>query len=836
MCSNKILLHTPMLKQTLIRLIFTLLITFAGSNTTLLAYDGPPKGKIKGTVVDEQNNEALEYATVALFEATKDSLLNGTVTDYLGHFKINHPAPGSYYVEVTFIGFEKQRSRTFSVTISDDNINLGNISLKPSASQLNEIEIVSKTALVEYKIDKKVINVDKQITAAGGSAVNVLENIPSVQVDVEGNVSLRGSTGFTVLIDGKPTILDASDALRQIPASSIENIEIITNPSAKYEPDGATGIINIITKRNYLDGLSGILNLDAGTNKQYGGDLQLNYRINKFNFVLGANYRNRPRPGTELSERETYANDTTYFVNADGDAERAYNGKTIRAGIEYNPSRSDYISLSGKFGDWGMDHNTDLRYETFSQPGNAFYNYNSLSTTTRGGDYYGLDLVYQHDFKSNSASLEEKPSEKGGNTTLHNLKFESSFQHRYNDEITINELSTLSDSITSGMKNIESGPMNSLRTKLDYTMPLGEAGKLEAGMQSRIEWSTDITELYDLDIASKEYIIDDDYSNFTEYSRNIFAAYGIYAGMRGNWGYQAGLRGEYTYRIISTIGEEDAIIDRWDFFPTLHLSYNLPFDQQLMASYSRRINRPRGYYLEPFLTWVDEYNVRQGNPNLKPEYTDSYELGYLKKLGDNFLSFEGYYRITHNKIERIRSVYSEDVMLSTFENVGTDYSLGAEAMFNVGIFKWWDMNISGNYYYYKIKGTLDEQDFDRNSNNWNSRLNNTFYIHNNIQFQLSSRYNSARVSAQGTQSAYYTIDAAMKFSFMQKRLSANFQVRDVLGTASRENTSAGVDFKNYSMYEPEHPVFLLTLSYRFNNYKPPSAKNTSSEGGGEDEF
>lgn len=537
---------------------------------------------------------------------------------------------------------------------------------------------------------------------------------------------------------------------------------------------------------------------------------------------------------TEMSERETLSNDTIFYLNSSGDAERAFNGKTIRAGIEYNPTKNDYISLAGRFGDWGMDHNNYLGYESYTDPGYTPYLYNSLSNTTRGGDYYSMDLVYQHDFKSNDSLGSFKASGNGMGLAMHNIKFEASYQHRYNDEITINELSTLSDSVTSGMKSIESGPMNSLRMKLDYVLPLGDKAKLETGLQSRISWSTDITELYDLNTPGNDYIINENYSNFTEYNRNIFAAYALYAGTLGDWGYQAGLRGEYTYRIISTTDQDDATIDRWDYFPTLHLSYNLPFDQQIMASYSRRIDRPRGWYLEPFVTWVDEYNVRQGNPELKPEYIDSYDLGYLKKFGDDFLSLEAYYRITNNKVERIRSVYSEDVILTTFENVGNDYSLGVEAMYNVSVFRWWDLNVSGNYYYYKIAGSLEEQDFDRTSNNWNSRLNNTFNIQKNIQFQISSRYNSSTVSAQGKQSAYYTLDAAMKFNFLQKRLAVNLQARDILGTSNREYTSSGTDFNLYSKYEPVSPVFLVTLTYRFNNYNP--AKAVSQENGGGEEF
>jgi len=227
----------------------------------------------------------------------------------------------------------------------------------------------------------------------------------------------------------------------------------------------------------------------------------------------------------------------------------------------------------------------------------------------------------------------------------------------------------------------------------------------------------DNSELYYLNLATKEYEIQPAYSHKTNYARNIHSLYTLYAGETGNFGYQGGLRGEYTWRNIESTGESMPFtIDRWDIFPTLHISYNLPKENQVMGSYARRIERPRGWYLEPFLTWTDAYNVRQGNPELQPEYIDSYEIAYLKKFDKNFVSLESYYRVTHNKTERVRSVYSENVMLSTIENVGEDYSLGIEFMLNYKVFKWWQFDLMANFYKYKVEGVLYDVDFSNESN------------------------------------------------------------------------------------------------------------------------
>ena len=826
-----------------------LILLFIFSATTNGICEGDPmspKGKIKGAIVDKQNNKPIEYATVALYNSKTDKLITGSITDYLGHFKLDRPENGSYFLKITFIGLKDKISDTFFVDDDNTNINLGNIFLESDSKNLGEVEVVAKRAPVQFKIDKKVINVDKQLTAEAGSAVDILENVPSVQFDIEGNVSLRGSTGFTVLIDGKPTILDPSDALRQIPSSSIENIEIITNPSVKFEPDGATGIINIITKKNYLDGLSGIVNLNAGMYGQYGGDLLLSYRVNKVSFIFGANYNNRARPGDVINERETVSNDTSFFVNSYGDTKREHQSTAIRAGFEYNPTKSDFISLSGRFGNWDMSNNSTLRYDDWTFPETNMFTYNSFDETTRGGGYYSLDGVYQHDFKKNNEPDQSemkkgmgkgmgkgKGSEKKA-TVPHTLKLEFNYRNRNNDEVSTNELRNLDNTLIGSKKNVEKGPSVRMDIKMDYTLPVGEKDKFEVGLQTRRSYSNDITELwvYNNDTDMLDFV--PEFSNITDYYRNIYAAYSLYAGYVGKFGYQAGLRTEYTDRKVEMTGEDNFTLDRWDFFPTIHTSYNLPHDQQLMASYSRRIDRPRGWELEPFITWQDAYNVRQGNPNLKPEYIDSYDAGYLLNFGDNFFSLEGYYRVTHNKVERVSSIYIDTVMMNTVENVGKDYSLGVEAMLSIGITKWWDMDMSGNLYNYKVEGSLYDKDFSRTSTNWSSRLNNTFKIWDHGQLQLSYRYNSASVSAQGTNSGFYTVDGAFKVSFLDRRLTANLQARDIFGTALREHSTEGQGFITHYKFTPVAPVVTVTVSYSFNNFK--MSRKSSGEGGGDDEL
>lgn len=781
--------------------------------------DLPATGQISGVIVDHITNEDIEYATIALFNKRNDELVSGTISQKNGKFFLEKLKPGRYYLKVSFIGYDELTINDIKLNMDQNIINLHKIEIKPAMQNLNEVVIDGSAPRIDYKIDKKVINVSKQITSISGTAVDVLENVPSVKVDIEGNVSLRGSSGFTVLIDGRPSVLDANDALQQIPASTIDNIEIITNPSAKYDPDGTAGIINIITKKNKLQGFSGIINTNLGLEKKYGGDFLLNYKKRNLNVFIGGDYNVRNYPGTRYSERVTYQGDTIYKTIMNGINERERKSWGIRAGGDYSFGSNDILGVNFRFGDRKMDGNTISSYDEWMIPGEIHNIYQNKDQSERGGQFYSISTNYQHKFQ-----------QKG-----HDLKAEFTYDNRDFSDNSVNELTDENGYIVDGKINTETGPSSRIRGKLDYTLPVGEKGKLEAGFQTRFSESEDNTELSELNPETGEYETLDEYSNLTTYTRNIHALYATYGQEIGNFGFQGGLRGEYTFRdIVSKRTDEQFGIDRWDFFPTIHLSYQFPRDHQMMASYTRRIERSRGWYLEPFITWVDAFNVRQGNPDLQPEYIDSFEMGYLKKIGKtNLISLEGYYRVTHNKVERVQSVYEDNVILSTIENVGKDYSLGMEFMFSFQVFNWWEIDLMGDFYKYRVEGVLYDKDFSNNSNNWSSRFNNTFNIKKFTKIQVNSMYNGPSVTAQGKTEGYYMINAAVRQDFLDRKLSAILQVRDIFATAKRESTSSGPDFYNYSEYTRNAPVVTLSLSYKFNNYRSDNKSRPDGENGGE---
>jgi len=322
-----------------------------------------------------------------------------------------------------------------------------------------------------------------------------------------------------------------------------------------------------------------------------------------------------------------------------------------------------------------------------------------------------------------------------------------------------------------------------------------------------------------------------------DFSDNVHSVYGIYSNSYKNFGYQLGLRGEYTYRSIKNDQSPDAsIIDKMDYFPTLHLSQKLKNEDQILASYTRRIERPDGRQLDPFVSYMDAYNVRQGNPDLQPQYTDSYELSYQKRLLGAFVTLEGYYRVTAGKITETQTLLENGIMLNTFENLTSDYSLGAELMINTEITKWFELNLVGNLYNYRLDGYIDDQNVDQNSTNWNSRFNGTFRLPQQFRLQLTSQYNGPSVTAQGTSEGFWTANLALRKEFFDRKLSATFSIRDMFKTAKRATTSSGTDFYSYDNFTREAPVFMINLSYRINNYKQKQEKRNGEEGGGESEM
>jgi outer membrane receptor protein involved in Fe transport len=767
----------------------------------------PKDGKISGKIIDTETNTPMEYANISIFRKQDSKLITGSISNATGSFVIADLPLGLYYVEASFIGFEKTTIADIKIVPNATSVDMGIIKLSASREQIGTVDVVAERNRVEYKIDKKVINVTNDINAAGGSAVTVLENTPSVEVDIDGNVSLRGSSSFTVLIDGRPSVLSGSDALRQIPSSAIQNIEIITNPSVKYDPDGMAGIINVVMKKNVLSGVNGIVNVNLGTGKKYGTDMMLNYKTKKYNLFIGANWNDNTDKGTMKSTRETYANDTTTYLNTEGTRNQSRGGTQLKGGFDYYLTDKTSVTVSSELGTYDFSSYGGGNLHNYQFPAGKFDIYSvQQNNSGRSGNFVSANASFLTKFDANG---------------MH--KLEGSFNYRNRDgqsDETINEFQSDANYVVVGkylskVNTLENSNSNDYRAKLDYTLPLKGGAKFEAGLQSRIENENESLNFSNFGVNDPKF------TSSMDFMENIHSIYSTYTGNLKAIQFVVGVREEYNKRSIIHYKEgvpNKYILDRFDFFPSLHLSYELVDKSQLMTSYSRRINRPDGRDLDPFPSYMNQYSIRTGNPGLKPEYTDSYEASYMKKFGNSFVSLETFYRTTNNLMTRLTNVV-DGISYMTVDNLNRDYSMGGEIMGNLNMTKWLLVNTSFTLYNYQMKGEVLGRSIDRKSTNYSGRLNATIKFTPESRLQLTGFYRGPSVSAQGDQKGMVFTNLSYRQDFMKKKLSATLSVRDLLGTMRMQGTSYGDNFKSTFKMTREPRVLMLTLSYKINNYK-----------------
>ncbi len=760
-----------------------------------------PIGTIKGYVQDAETGDPLQYASVILFRQ-KDSLkVSGIASDSRGYFELDSISPGIYYIEVDFIGYKKRVFSSIKIEPRKPTVDIGTVKLEPSYIMEEPVQVKGEPAPLTYKIDKKVIDVKKMTTSLTGSAIDVLENVPSVTVDIEGNVKLRGSENITVLVDGRPVLLEPSEILQQIPASTIDKIEIITNPSAKYDPEGVSGIINIVLKKKFRLGLNGSLSSKLGIFGNYGASVLLAKRKKSVGGYINVNYDNRFLPGNLTTERLSIGENSSLKVNSDGDFHRYRRPTYVRWGVDVNMGERHLWNIGGTYSRWQMGGATELNYvevsDTFPDP----LEYLSTDTFKLGGPSLSGFLSYQRRF----------PDED------HNLSAEIYFTKRDRDIENWNVRKNTIGDIVSGEWTKKEGPSSLFRLKGSFAFPLENFGKIEVGYQGRWDFSEEESNLYVYQRDSMSYVVEPQFHVASRYKRDIQAIYGMFSKNLGILSFQLGLRLEYTHRGVEVVDSGiEYPINRIDYFPTLHLSYKLSNVGQIVSSYSRRIWRPRSWWLDPTVSWLDAYTVRRGNPTLEPEYIDSYELGLERPIGRGFLSFDGYYRETQNHIERITSTYRENVFLRTFENRGKSSSMGIELGFNVNPIRGLNSNLTLDLYKYQIDESVGSN--SHQSNNWSVRLFNNFRL-GNYRLQFNLNYMSPSVTSQGEKEGFFILNFAVMKTFFKGKMDVRLEARDFLRTAKFEYTSSGNAFQYHAIYKRDAPFLIFQVSYNFNNYR-----------------
>jgi len=801
----------------LYKFLFITLTIFTSISTINLHAQTTGSGKLTGKVVDVQNNETIPFASAIVIDRKTKATVKTGQTDMNGSLVIAGIPDGVFTVKISYVGYQTLVRDSISF-IKSATINFGTIKMKAAKGNvLAEVSITAKKTPIQLGIDKKVFAVDQSLVSEGGSASDLLTNVPSVQVDVDGNVSLRGSAGVKVLIDGKPSLIaggDVASILQSIPASSIETVEVITNPSSKYDAEGNSGVINIVLKRNTKLGLNGNVALTAGNRDNYNANTSLSFQNKKINIYGNYSYRYGNRLGGGYNNIR-YLQRTDSLASADQltDSKNTEKSHNVKAGIDYYLTTKDILSFSGGFNSRNSDRNDLLNINKYDAGRNPLELSRRINTNDGSGNSYDLNLDYSHKFKTSQELTFNFGYSKGDND---NYQEYNTAVYNVNGTAVDGERELLTNSNTGNNKNYN--------IQADYTMPLGKLGKLESGYRSQIRYADNNTIAQTFDNATG--LFNEDYllSNKFNSKDQVHALYMNYQNQIKNFGYQIGLRGEVARLNTNSGGYDDnnqiqtapARIAYDRLYPSIFLTQKFTGEQQLQLSYTRRVNRPRPWDTNPFIDYSDPLSWRQGNPNLLPEDVHSYELSYSKFWSKVTFIGSAYMRRTNDLIQRIRSVPNEEgIIIVSPENLTKSLNSGLELITKVDLIKAWNFTGNVNVYHSKIDAIPAYNIAENSGFSWNANLTNNFTLPYNITLQVKGDYNSSEIQAQGRRKAMYAIDAGAKYDFPNKKASLSMNVRDIFNTRRfgmiTEDGFTITDFQR----NMKGPNGNITFSYRF---------------------
>ncbi|MBL4754915.1 MAG: TonB-dependent receptor [Flavobacteriales bacterium] len=770
-----------------------------------------PIGSIAGIVQDAAGQPA-EYATVSVFRMRDSTLSTGAITDAEGKFKIETSA-GRYYLKIESLSFTPKILTNVKVHPDQLEVNLQTISVSERTSNLEEVEISAEKSQVEIGLDKKVFNVQKDLSSVGGNAADVLENVPSVIVDVDGKVSLRGSENVRILIDGKPSGLmgiSPAKALEQISASTIESIEIITNPSVRYDAEGIAGIINIILKKNRANGFNGMLNMTTGYPHRHNANLTFNYKVNKVNLFGTLGVRYRQRPGSIIYHRETTVNDTITTLDQDGDFTRGGLSYTYRLGTDYFISKKSTVTVSAGISPSSSlnDRNTDYRTYDYN---NVLQNLSTRSTIDNDEESsLDLNFGYVQHFKKKLQSFTFDIRYSSG--------LEDGFTEMDEEYELLDYVADHNNSLSQRTNDLKK--QSNLVIEAGYTYPLAGAAKLEFGYKTGIQ-NKDLDFLVEeFNDSSQTWLNLTDISNHFIYDEVIHAAYGIYSNKIKKFSYKVGLRAEQTY-VTTALIETNEVYDKeyLHFFPSVHLSRKLKKENQIQLSYSRRIKRPRSGSLIPFTSYADPLNLWIGNPDLNPQLTNSFEIGHLKFWESASIGTSIYYRHTDSVVTRIRTIDSNGVSTTRPENLNKQDEFGIELTFSKDITYWWKFNGSFNYFRSILDGGNLNSTYNVDAFSYTGRVNSTMTLTNGFQLQIMYNYRGRRVTAQGSRLAMSFVDIGLKKSLLNKRGSLTLRLSDAFNSRRFVFETYVPSFFIQTKYRHSTRGIFLNLTYKINRYK-----------------
>lgn len=791
-----------------------LLTLFVCANLLLHAQHSPTNaGKIiSGVVLDSATTVALPFANITLHSKSDSSFITGVSSDVQGEFELSNISDGEYYLKISFVGYNTKFVPNLNLSSRTQKIELGKISLSKITYQLDEAEVVGEKVNEELHLDKKVINVSQNLNVQGGTALDVLQNQPSVRVDPDGTVYLRGSSNFTIYVNGKPYPLQGSDALKQISANTIENIELITNPSSRYDAEGSAGIININLKAQKDYSLSGLVNLNSGTGDKYNGDFTVNYNYNKLSMNGGLDYRNNMFTNKQEITRNSVLTNFNQLNRTDVDVRNKREQYSLRSGIDYAFNQQSSLGLSFSVG--AVDINGGLSTNVLKQQSNnSEYTFvkNKMNIPVK---YFNSSLNYQYKFQPD----------------INDLYFEATYNYVDipNDQITEEfssdeNFNTIADLI-SRVSYYNSSRRNEGRAKLNYKHKLSEVTTIETGLQSNYSFRNlnAVNKIFDKNL--NDYVIDDKLTNQFDLRNNVYAGFISFTSQFAEFNYMLGLRGEYMDRLLEQKTLDESFkFDKMDFFPSVNVSRKID-DHQLQISYSRRINRPNENILNPFPFFSDPNITVSGNPKLKPEYTDAIEFNYQKMFGGVFFSTQTYYRKSKDSFTQTFSTDSTGKLNIIFNNYGNSDVYGAELSSSFSVAEIFRFDPSVNLFQTHLDGLVDGKSIVKDFFNWSARMNATVNLSADSRFMISGNYMKF-VDAQSESEPFMQVSASLRQEFFNKAISLTLQARNLFKASDMKFTTTGSNFNGKAFIRPESPVFSLMFSYNFNNFKRTQRQN-----------
>lgn len=732
-----------------------------------------------GKVIDKSTKQAVAYATVMIADNLTKKAISGTTTLEDGSFSLETSAK-DFYIEVSFIGFEKQIIRPQS--LQGPRIDLGNIEIEEDAQKLEEVVVEGEVSKTVFKLDKRVFNVGKDLSTTGASALEVLNNVPSVNVDIEGQISLRGSQGVQVLINGKPSIIasDESNALGTITADMIDRVEVITNPSAKYDAEGTSGIINIVIKKEERRGLNGSVSVNTGAPNNHSVGISLNKRTEKFNLFtqLGAGYRELPND--RESRNTDLVNNTTIQSTGEEFRNEAYYNFVL--GTDYYLNPTSVLTLSGNFALEIEDQPSTTNFVSLTGDDIVTSEWERTEITEATNPKFQYELQYKKDFKGDED---------------HTLLFSTLGNFFGKDQSSEFNDVTISGANSDDMQLTRTDFKEAVFTfKLDYTKPFTDELTWETGAQYVLN---DVSNDYEVqNLINGAFEVDPGLTNIFEYDQKVLGLYttGAYEGKK--WGVKGGLRLEQTNlnTFLTNTGEDNSQ-DYSNLFPSMHTSYKFSEKISLQAGYSKRIYRPRLWDLNPFFNIRNNFSIRQGNPELMPEFTDSYEVTSIFFIGKTALNFGVYHRYTDDVIERV-STFENNVNTTRPENIGTNKTTGIEFNTKYSPARWLTFNGDFNYSQFTREGTFQDISFDFNADRWSSKLMTKLKLPAEIDIEATGNYRSNYQTVQGEVQENIFMDLGLRKKLMKGKAILNLSIRDVFASRISESQIAQADFEVYN--------------------------------------